>query len=328
MPGSEPDTRPAWKRPLLVGLAVLCAALGLVACRIVWFDPYWVFRQSPPWLAQTQGANRLLDRQMRRAKALQALTRSYDVVLLGSSTTYHGLDPRDADPGPRYYNAGISGVLADELPIIASIIASRSGPKRAVIGLDYYMFSRSDRAVRLSSALATPLGRANAFLGALIGRYAVHDAWLSEVARAGDPGYWTYEGFRVTPKLPPEETQLNDRNRRRTTVPLQPSTYASLEKAIGTLRRLDVDLYLAPVSPAQRRVFADLGLVDDFAHWRADMEALAKRHGVRFHDLTALGSDDAFDPRTGSTDAWLDNLHYTPVIGRQVLRALGLRSQP
>lgn len=311
----------------MLGALVLVATCALIAGRVVWFDAYWVFRKTPPWLAVTQGGNKLLDRQMRRAKTLQAMTRNYDVVLFGSSTTYHGLDPADADPGPRLYNAGISGILADELPVMASILASRSRLKRVALGLDYYMFSRTDRSVQLDRALATPLGRANALLGSLIGRYAVFDARPAEVEAATDPGRWTYDGFRFTPKLTAEETMVNDAVRRRTTVRLQPSTYASLDRTLEVLRGGEVDLYLAPVSRAQRQVLADLGHTDDFARWRTDMAALAARHGIRFHDLTALGADDAFDPKSGSTDLWLDNLHYTPLIGRQVLEALGLRSR-
>lgn len=326
MPGS--DLSPSWRRPLALGLLILAAAVALVAGRVVWFDSYWVFRRSPPWLAETQGQNRLLDRQMRRAKTLQALTRDYEVALVGSSTTYHGLDPADADPGRRIYNAGISGILADELPVMASMVASRAGVRQVAIGLDYYMFSRTDRSVRLDAALATPIGRANALLGSLVGRYAIHDAWPGEVEAATDPGRWTYDGFRATPKLEPELTRLNDTIRRRTTVPLQPSTYVSIEETLAILHGRRIDLYLAPVSGAQRRVLSDLGHMEDFARWREDMRALAARHGVRFLDLTALGSDDAFDPQNGSTDFWLDNLHYTPLIGRRVLAAIGLRSQP
>jgi hypothetical protein len=323
MPGSEP---PRWRRPLLLGAAMLVAALALVAARVVWFDPYWLFRAEPPWLSQDDGSNRLLDRQMRRAKSLQLMTRRFDTVLMGSSTTYHGLDPRDADPGPRLYNAGISGVLADELQTVAAIIASRGQARRVVLGLDYYMFSRSDRTVQLDRRLRSPLGRANALAGAVIGRYAIHDAWESEVGARTDPGRWTRDGFRITPKLEPELTRMNDAIRRRTTVALQPSTYGALHAALDRLRGREVVVYLAPVSPAQRHVLADLGLLDDLARWRENMRDLAARRGVAFHDLADLGGDDDFDPAKGSTDLWLDNLHYTPVIGRQVLEAVGLRT--
>lgn len=325
MPGSE---RSPWRRPLAVGLACLALCVATVAARVVWFDPYWVFRETPPWLAETQGQNRLLDRQMRRAKTLQALRRSYDIALIGSSTTYHGLNPADADPGPRIYNAGISGILADELPVMASIVASRGGVRRVAMGLDYYMFSRTDRSVRLDPALGTPLGRANSRLGSYIGRYAIRDAWLHEVGAKTDPGHWTHDGFRVTPKLEPELTRMNDTIRRRTTVALQPSTYAAIERALVALRGIEIDLYIAPVSSAQRRVLVDLGHLDDFERWRSDMRDLAVRHAVRFHDFAGLGRDQPFDPQAGSSDGWLDNLHYTPLIGRRVLHALGLRARP
>ncbi|TDR89964.1 hypothetical protein [Enterovirga rhinocerotis] len=334
MPGSDLDAPASsgspWRVALLAGLAVLLACLGLVAGRVLWFDPYWVWRQTPPWLAETGGANRLIDRQTRRAKTLQALSRDYEIALVGSSTTYHGLDPADADPPfrGRIYNAGISGILAGELPAIAAIVASRPRARRVMIGLDYYMVSRTDRAVRLDPALETVLGRLGARLGSVIGRPFIEDAWPSEVAAKTDPGSWTYDGFRVTPPLSPDETRLNAAIRRRTTVGLVPATYAGLERALDILAGREVVLYLAPVNPAQSRLLDELGLLGDLERWRADMRRLAESRRLPFHDLTALGRDAPFDPDKGSTAAWLDNLHYTPVIGRRVLAALGLRAAP
>lgn len=329
-PSSEAEAAAPWRRLLLVAAAVLALALAVVAGRVAWFDSYWVFRREPPWLAATGGSNRLLDRQMRRAKTLQLLTRSYEVALIGSSTVYHGLDPADADGRwrGRVYNAGISGVLADELPIVASMVASRGEARRVVLGLDYYMFSRTDRSVRLDNSLKDPIGRANALLGSLIGRYAIADAWLGEVRGASDPGGWTYDGFRVTPPLPPELTRQNDATRRRTTVPFVPETMASLHETLWTLAGRRVDVYLAPVSDAQLRVLSDLGHLDDFGRWREEAARAAAAHGVPFRDLVDLGRPYPFDPDRGSTEAWLDNLHFTPLIGRQVLAAFGLRAEP
>jgi hypothetical protein len=302
--------------------------LVLVAGRVVWFDPYWVFRQAPPWLAETGGSSRLLDRQTRRAKTLQALTRSYSVALVGSSTVYHGLDPRDADPAWRdtIYNVGISGILADELPIIASVVASRTGIERVVLGLDYYMFSRTEGSVRLDPSLATPLGRTNALLGSVWSRYALLDSRLSEVANNSDPGTWTRAGFRAVPTLSSDVTLEHDSVRRRTSTTFRPETLESLDLVLARLKPRRVDVYLAPVSSAQHRVMADLGLTDDFARWRQAVASKLAGLGVPVLDLVDLGAPFPFDPAGGSTEAWLDNLHFTPVIGRKVLVAVGLRS--
>lgn len=327
MPSSERAGFAGWAVPLAVAGAIVLAALGAVAGRTIWFDAYWTFRREPPWLATTGGANRLIDRQTRRAKVQQALMRDYETALVGSSTVYHGLDPADVDAAGagRPFNAGISALSAEELPIVASIVASRSGVGRVVVGLDYYMFARVGGPRPLDPALATPLGRLNDILGAAIGLYAVRDSRIDAVAGGDDPGGWTYDGFRVTPPLPPALTRQNDAIRRRTTSPYRPDRLASVETLLDRLRGPEVVLYLSPVSAAQRRVMADLGLLDDFARWRSDLAALAGRRGQRLLDLTELGADDPFDPATGSTATWIDNLHYTPALGRMVLQAVGLR---
>lgn len=325
MPSSD---RPAggWGIPIATALAIVFLGLGGIAVRTIWFDAYWTFRREPPWLAATGGANRLIDRQTRRAKVQQALARAYGTALLGSSTVYHGLDPADAEtPDGPVFNAGISALSAEELPVMAAIVASRPGLRRVVVGLDYYMFARIGGPRPLDPALATPLGRLNERLGALIGWYAVADSRLDAVAGGDDPGRWTYDGFRVTPPLPPALTGRNDAVRRRTTAAYRPERMVAIGRMLDRLEALDVILYLSPVSAAQRRVMADLGLLGDFDRWRADAATLARARGRRLLDLTELGATDPFDPATGSTPVWIDNLHYTPRLGREVLRAVGLR---
>ncbi|AWN46196.1 hypothetical protein DK419_07600 [Methylobacterium terrae] len=324
MPASEAASR----RFLALTAGVLAVLVAGVAGRVIGFDAYWIFREDPPWRQATDGNSRLLDRQTRRAKVLQALTRPYDLALIGSSTVYHGLDPADVTalaPG-RVFNAGISAIIATELPVIAAIVASRA-PARAAIGLDYYMFSRPGVPVHLDESLATPSGRLAALMGSVLGRYALADSRLSAVAGGDDPGSWTRAGFRVTPPLPAALTLENDATRRRTTAPFRPETLAGLDLALARLSGLDLTVYLSPVSDAQRRVLADLGLTDDFSRWRDAVMRLCAARGRPALDLTGLGAPYPFDPAKGSTAAWLDNLHYTPLIGRQVLERLGLRRE-
>ncbi|KMO15166.1 hypothetical protein [Methylobacterium platani] len=323
-----PDSEAAARRFLAVTAACLAVLVAGVAGRVIGFDAYWIFRDDPPWRAETGGNSRLLDRQTRRAKVLQALTRRYDLALIGSSTVYHGLDPADVTavaPG-RVFNAGISAIIATELPVIAAVVASRA-PARAVLGLDYYMFSRPRVPVHLDEALATPGGRLAALMGSVLGRYALADSRLAAVAGGDDPGSWTREGYRLTPPLPAALTLENDATRRRTTAPFRPETLAGLALALDRLSGIDLTLYLSPVSDAQRRVLANLGLTEDFERWRAAVTQVCAARNRRLLDLTGLGAPYPFDPARGSTAAWLDNLHYTPLIGRQVLARLGLRRE-
>ncbi len=329
MPSSDGAPGRPWRGVLAVAAAVLALAIALIVGRVVWFDAYWLFREAPPWLEATGGANRLLDRQTRRAKILQALTRDYDVALVGSSTVYHGLDPREVAPElrGRVFNAGISALVAEELPVVASVVASRGRVGRVVLGLDYFMFSRRDPpSAQLSRTLMGATGRWNTLLGSLVSEYAIRDAALEKVAGGDDPGAWTRDGFRITPALPPELTGQNDAIRRRTTAPYRPETLRHLEQALAALRGRDVTVYLAPVSPAQSRLMGELQLLGDFARWRADAARIASAHGARLLDLADIGAPHPFDPAKGSTEIWLDNLHFTPALGRQVLERVGLRN--
>jgi hypothetical protein len=324
---SLPPSR--WRTVLAAAGCALVVSLALIAARVVWFDAFWIFRPHPPWLEMTHGANRLIDRQTRRAKILQAMTRNYTVALIGSSTVYHGLDPADADPQwvGRTFNLGISALTADELPIVARVVASKAGVRRAIIALDYCMFSRRHAPVTLDADLATPTGRWTALMGSVVSRYALTAAQLSEVAGGEDPGAWTYDGFRVTPKSPPALTLQNDAIRRRTAAAYRPQTLEALDSTLDVLGDRELILYLSPVSDAQRKVLADRDLLQDFARWRKDVAALARRRNIRFLDLVDLGTAFPFDPAQGSTDYWLDNIHYTPVLGRFVLQKVGLRVQ-
>jgi hypothetical protein len=118
----------------------------------------------------------------------------------------------------------------------------------------------------------------------------------------------------------------NDAARRRTAAPYRPETLLSLERTLARLSGRRVDVFLAPVSGAQRRVLANAGLLDDFERWRRDVARVAAARGARFADLADLGAAFPFDPARGSTEHWLDNLHFTPVVGRLVLARFGLRS--
>jgi hypothetical protein len=314
-------------RGFLALTAVTCITLlGITAGWVVWFDVYWLFRAEPPWFIATQGASKVLDRQTRRAKTLQALTREYRVAFIGSSTTYHGLDPDDLDGSiaGHAFNIGISAVIAEELGTVAALVASRPGVERVLIGLDYYMFSRNDVPVRLDTSLAHPSGRWRALFGSVVSSDALRASRVASVTGAVSPGRWKRNGFRVTPPLSAEETRDHDAVRRRTIAGYRPETLTHLDLALTRLKGRRVDVYITPVSDAQRRVLSDAGLLDDFAHWRRDISMRATAQGVRFVDFADLGMQHPFDAQQGSTAYWLDNLHFTPLLGIIILEQLEL----
>jgi hypothetical protein len=93
-------------------------------------------------IATTIGVSRLLDVEMRKIKPLQIARTLPSTLLIGSSVVYRGIDPRELamDIG-RPYNAGMSSLMADELPRLATFAADLDSTGRVVISLDYFMFS-------------------------------------------------------------------------------------------------------------------------------------------------------------------------------------------
>ncbi|MDB5512806.1 MAG: hypothetical protein JWR08_2289, partial [Enterovirga sp.] len=196
---------PAWpgfvRCVALAGAAALAA--GLAVTLLV--DPFWVFRDAPPWLAWTGGVNRHLDLEMRRAKPLQLLSRPADTVLVGSSTVYRGLDPADVAGGT--YNLGLSSLMADELPLVARLIVARGDVRSVVIGLDYFSFSAMAGPPPLDPALAGRSGRAAAWLSAALSLRALAGSSPASIRAALEPGSWRRDGFKTTPDYPPAVTR-------------------------------------------------------------------------------------------------------------------------
>jgi hypothetical protein len=305
--------------------AIALALLVSVSALTIWFDPYWVFRDEPPWLRQTGGANNLIDLEMRRVKAHQLMARPHGTVLAGSSTVYHGLNPRDVRPArePGIYNLGIAAVMAAELPTIAELVIAAGGVERVVLGLDYFSFSGFPPPPPLRPDLATRIGRAVSLVGAAISTRSLERL---DAAALGRPtlGQWQYSGFKVTPDFNVELTRYMDAAQQHAAMVYRPEAVAHLARALDLLKGREVALYLSPVSGAQMKGLLAAGHETGFNRWRADVATLAASRRLRFADLALDHPFDDFDPGRGSSRYWIDNLHFKPVVGRWVLERLGL----
>jgi hypothetical protein len=315
--------RDAWQRFAL--LFAGCAALAAAAAVgwTLYFDVLWVFRTEPPWLARTGGANHMLDLEMRRAKALHILGRDARVVILGSSVLYRGVDPANARDGERVYNAGISSLMSEELPVAARLITANQGAEHAVFGLDFFMFCDFPAAPPpLRPSLGTAVGRAEHVLGAVLGGRILLSSNIWRVAQVLESGAWHRNGFRTSPDRPPDLTRKIDAEQDHGRY--IPAKLDHLDRALTILAPRRVTIYLSPMSRAAERRYEQLGVLPQLLQWRKDVAALASRRGVPLLDLSAAGEPELFDPQSGSSEFWFDNMHFKPVIGRRVLDSLGL----
>ncbi|NIX75672.1 hypothetical protein [Microvirga terricola] len=289
-------------------------------------DPYWAFRADPPWLKATQGANRLLDTEDRRAKPLQFVTRTTpDTVLVGSSVVYRGIDPDDLSPeSGRAFNFGLSALMSYELPTLARLIAAKPSPRTVVIGLDYFAFTNFPVHVRVAPNLDTWTGRMALVTSSVLSWTSVSSARSGYLAQTYEPGGWKPNGFRHTPDRSASATLEENRIQAVNLRGFDPTLVLHLTGALTTLRDRRVILYLTPLSKAQRRIFAQKGRSEDWERWREAMTATARTMDVPLHDLSHTPQFDDFDPAQGSSRYWYDNLHFKPIVGRWVLQRIGL----
>lgn len=317
---AAPAENAAWRRfwPLLL---LVAAAVLLISCGLnLWRDPYWVLREDPPWTRDGAGASRLLDLGMRRAKPLQIDRLRPDSVLIGSSVVYRGLNPRHL--AGSVYNAGLSSLMAPELPVMAAIVRDIGSVRRVAIGLDYFMFTAMPPPPPVRASLATAAGRLEARGSILLSREALEAAVLDPV-RGREPGLWHRNGFKSTPDFEPALTRRVHAAQDLAAQAYRPPSPSLLAAALQRLSGLEVVVYLSPMSSAQRRLLGVSGREPEFMRWRAEVAALAAHHRVPLHDLVDAHGFEDFDPERGSSRFWIDNMHFKPEVGRWVLSRIG-----
>lgn len=304
--------------------ATVALALGFLTVAGVWRDPYWVFRDDPPWTRNGGAASRLLDVEMRLVKLLQIARRKPETLLIGSSVVYRGVDPADVGPAAgRVYNAGISALMAGEIPTLAALAADVGSVRHVVIELDYYMFTAMPAPAPIDPKLATAFGRAEATLSTILNPKALDNLFGRQFRRT-EPGIWHADGYKATPDFDAELTRKITEAQDIAAMRYRPGDLAHLQRALDLLRDRRVTLVVSPMSGAQLRLVLEGGRGLELQAWRRDIAALAARNGIALHDLLSEHPFDDFDPERGSSRYWLDTLHFKPEVGRWLLGRIGI----
>ncbi|WP_449256601.1 hypothetical protein [Bosea sp. (in: a-proteobacteria)] len=321
LPSARPAPAGSFAPAFLGTVALLVAALALLT---VWRDPYWIFRDDPPWTHNGVGASRLLDLEMRLVKPLQIARLRPQTLLVGSSVVYRGLDPRDvAASAGRVYNAGFSSLMAGELPTLAALAVEAGSVRRVVFALDYFMFTALPPPPAIRPQLATAAGRTEAIIATILNPEAPGHL-IGRQFRRTEPGLWHGDGYKATPDFDAELTRRVTQEQKIAAMAYRPGDLADLDRALDLLRGREVILLLSPMSGAQRELLRAGGRAEELAAWRRDVAALAARRGLPFHDLVSDHPFDDFDPEKGSSPYWIDTMHFKPALGRWVLSRIGL----
>jgi hypothetical protein len=301
-------------------IATLTAASALVAA----VDPYWLWRENVSW----QG-NPAMETRMRFAKSLQALSRQADVVMLGSSVVYRGMNPADV-AGLRAYNLGISSLRIREAEAYVHHLIRWAKPAQIVLGVDYFAF---DRLRPTESGFDPTLAEAGyvvkAGLGAFISRTAMEDAWRLLHKPTVDPdGTWHRNGYKHTRPRTPEEISAILKMTREffEATSVERSELEAIARIAELTRRANVKLLLF-IPPYHRswintvRASVRGGL--SFDDWMAALAALARAHRVELWDF-ATANPYAQAPVGIGSAYYLDPSHFSPLLGRWILHRLGL----
>ena len=308
--------------------ATIMLAVGLLTVLTLWRDPYWVFRDTPPWTRDGVGASRLLDVEMRLIKPLQIARLTPQTLLIGSSVVYRGIDPRDASAeAGQVYNAGFSALMARELPTLAALAIDVGSVKRVVIELDYFMFTAWPPPPPIDRKLATASGRREALVSVVLNPKAIDNLRGPRPQRM-EPGLWHGDGYKATPDFDAALVGKITREQNIAAMLYQPEALSHLEKALDLLQGRGVTIVLSPMSAAQRQLIADGGRAAELMSWRRDVAALAARRGLPLHDLVSDHPFEDFDPGNASSRYWLDTLHFKPEVGRWLLGRIGLGRHP
>lgn len=311
------------RRFIALTLSFAAVPLLLLSGFLVWSDPYYVWRTSPPW--QYSPA---LDLKMRFAKSVQLPMRAPEVIFLGSSTVYRGIDPSDLASPSGYYNLGISSLRMTEALGYLRYATQWTTLRRAVLGLDFFMFDANVTSESGFDPRLTAAGSGVEFLlTSVLSLTAAVDAYA---ALTIDPainrdGEWLANGFK---KSHPRTAEIVEQNLARAReeferFDLGERGFVELQEMIALCRAKGIELQLY-FSPAHRRyleMIEGVGLGKKYRLWRRRVIDLARQEHVALWDF-----DDTLVTHASWAEAnslFVDANHFGPQVGRAILRRLG-----
>jgi hypothetical protein len=315
-----------------VGLFVLA---GLVAAINALVDASGTYRLDLLPLGEFTEA------QGSRVTKVERLTwQRWDGVLFGSSRVAQGVSADDPLwNGQRVYNAGLPGLKYRQLSRLLNYSLDRQPPRRIWLFIDFFGFARLQREDPefAHSRCSRQWNVVDFHVRELLGYAASRDSARS-IANAlrNAPADWSLRGDWIRDSLHqwarPEAFAFMLRM-----FSCSDDWFAGFEYDSGWVRQLGRDVtrarglgietfvVISPVHALQLELVARAGLWERFERWKADL--LTELPGEQvIWDFTGCGAacEEAVTDDAGP-DAmrWFyDNSHFTPALGRQVVRAV------
>ncbi len=300
------------------GFLILGALGGFTA----FYDPYWIWREQPPWLEVHEGHNRVLDVRLRHAKAIQILNRDCQYVILGSSRVYRGFDT-DQGLAKGAYNLGLPRLRIAEADAYVRHLLHFSSIKHLVLGLDYLMFDADETFI---SGFDPDLGDRKYVLTAVPASFftlqAFHDSRLAMNSVSKNDGAWRRNGFRYSNDRDQASIQkVYDRFQHHRITEKQYEQLGSMLQRLNDAG-VEVSLYLSPMSKPHMNFFQETGSLQLFNDWRQRVAEISADYGIICHDFSISTAFSKEEITEISTDHWVDASHFQPPVGQWILNQI------
>jgi hypothetical protein len=348
---SSSDDSVSGRRFLAWFLAAATAAM-LALAAIAWVtDPFGLLRERAfaAWTC-TPG---LRSDDERYVKPLLARVYQPRTILLGSSRAVWGFDPGSfqRESQGRTANLALSAASFTEIDRLARQAVRDAPVERAWIGLDFGAFAFSEPPRRdLTSPWPIRDSRATALRYGLLDPHALKAglAVLTDLRACADPpfdglGFARARGpYGSIAPAPPVLRDAGTRARMvrqwREDSGVEAGAYRERLQRLGTLidalrsEGTETILYLSPSHSSYHAMVDAAGLAGRYRLWRADMAAIARRHGV----LLVESDSPAFlrtVPVPGCSAPledclFYDSTHFRPILGDAIVRAALAMRQP
>ena len=329
----------------VTALALTLAGLGAVVATNVVVDP------KALWSPLSAGLQRVnaLEGGGRLYKTARLAKGDWQTIILGSSRCLRGLDPANAAfEGSNTFNACLFGTNMIEIERVAAFALARNpNLKRAVIGLDFEMFTgRRGTSGDFDESEAAGKSRAEMVLDYVLSFDTLVlslDTLKKNASRArsdmADNGFvdWTIDPPSAAP-------------RRRFDAMLRDNflidadnygAYAYSPERVEAFSRLlaafaksgvRVDLYISPLHARQMEAISDLGLYPQYELWLADMARLAQASHAQLIDFSGYNTitTEAVPPEGSHQEMrwYWESSHFKKPVGDMILSQLSGRPSP
>ena len=301
--------------------------LFIVGYKVYLADPYWLWTNKPGWHDEFKGGNRVLDKKQRFTKLLQVVVQQPDIVILGSSRIYRGVDTETLNKmyPKKIYNMGISSLKITEMEAFVKHIVKWTKTKKIIIGLEFHTF-RGDILTLPgfeynTGSLSVVI---DSFFAAIFSKMAFKDAKsVYKNSEQWKDGKWNFSGYKDTIDRESHviEKIFKDSERSYKGITVPDEHYKKLVKIIELATNEDVEItfLLTPMTKRQLSALKKSGALNQFKEWQKRIKHQLYKQEVIYFDLI---NDHPFvkeDLSNGSSREWIDYHHFKPVVGSWIL---------